>query len=164
MGPVDLLLLAVWVVSVVIGWWRGLLYEVVSLLGWVAAFVVAQQGALTLAARLPMEGWAPPLRYAAGFALLFVAVVLAAGLLAWALQRGAAAVGLRPVDRMLGGMFGALRGAVVLMVLALLVRQTPWAAAPAWTDSVGVRWLERGLVLARMIVPASVAEYFPDER
>lgn len=164
MGPVDLLLVAVLAVSVAIGWWRGLLYEAVALVGWVAAFVVAQQGAPTLAQQLPLQGWAPPLRYAAGFALLFVAVVLAAGVLAWALQRGAAAVGLRPVDRMLGAVFGALRGAVVLLVLALLVRQTPWATAPAWTESVGARWLERGLGMARGLMPASVAEYFPDER
>lgn len=161
MTPVDVLLLAVLALSVLIGLWRGLLYEVVSAAGWVAAFIVAQHGALAVAQMLPLQGWSEPLRYAAGFALLFVAVALAGGLLAWLLQRAAAAVGLRPVDRVLGGMFGALRGVVVLLGLALLWRQTPWADAPAWRASVGAGWLEQGLLAARAFVPPEVAVYFP---
>lgn len=161
MALVDVLLLAVLGASVLIGLWRGLLYELVSLLGWVVAFVVAQQGALPVGQALPLEGWGEPLRFAAGFALLFVAVVLAGGLLAWLLQRGAAAVGLRPADRALGALFGALRGVVLLLVAALLVRQTPWADAPAWRRSVGAGWLEQGLALARTFVPPPVAKYFP---
>ena len=41
-ATVDLLLLLVLLISVVIGAWRGLLYEVLSVIGWVAAFVLAQ--------------------------------------------------------------------------------------------------------------------------
>ncbi|TSE26540.1 Colicin V production protein [Tepidimonas sediminis] len=161
MAAVDVLLLAVLAVSVLLGLWRGLLYEVVALLGWVAAFVAAQHGALPLGRALPLDGWAEPLRYAAGFALVFVGVALAGGLLAWLAQRGAAAVGLRPVDRTLGGLFGALRGVMLLLGLALLLRQTPWAQAPAWRASVGAAWLEQGLLAARAFVPPEVAVYFP---
>ena len=53
-APVDILLLLVLLVSVVVGAWRGLLYEVLSLMGWVAAFLVAQWQAVAMGAWLPL--------------------------------------------------------------------------------------------------------------
>ena len=38
----DWILLGVLLASMVVGLWRGLVYEVLSLAGWVAAFFVAQ--------------------------------------------------------------------------------------------------------------------------
>ncbi|TSE21442.1 Colicin V production protein [Tepidimonas alkaliphilus] len=161
MALVDLGLLLVMSASVLIGGWRGLLFEAVSLMGWVAAFVVAQHAALPIGQALPLEGWGEPLRYAVGFALAFVAVALAAGWLAWLLRRGAMALGLRPADRALGALFGALRGVVLLLGLTLLVWQTPWAQSTPWRASVGVRWLEQGLQALRPYVPPPAAVYFP---
>ena len=40
---VDGMLLAVLVVSVVVGLWRGLVFELMSLVGWVAAYVAAER-------------------------------------------------------------------------------------------------------------------------
>lgn len=161
MAPVDVVLLVVVAASVLMGAWRGLLYEAIALLGWVAAFVGAQRWGLQAAQQLPLQGWGEPLRYAAGFALVFVGVVLAAGLLAWLAQRGAAALGLRPVDRLLGAAFGALRAVVLLLAVALLAHQTPLVHSDAWQAAVGTRWLQAGLGALRTLVPANVAVYFP---
>ncbi|TSE27148.1 CvpA family protein [Tepidimonas aquatica] len=161
MAAIDVVLLVVLAASVLIGAWRGLVYEAIALLGWGAAFVLAQRWGLQVAQQLPMHDWGEPLRYAAGFALVFVGVVLAAGLLAWLAQRGAAALGLRPVDRLLGAAFGALRAVVLLLAVALLVHQTPLAYAAAWQASVGARWLAAALAALRTLVPADVAVYFP---
>ena len=103
-ATVDLLLLLVLLISVVIGAWRGLLYEVLSVIGWVAAFVLAQWWAVAVGEWLPLGEAAEPLRYAAGFALVFVAVAFAAGLLAWLVKKLVESVGLRPVDRTLGAL------------------------------------------------------------
>ena len=42
MTPVDWILLAVLLASLLLGAWRGLVYELMSMLGWIAAFVLAQ--------------------------------------------------------------------------------------------------------------------------
>ena len=137
MAVLDWLILALLLVSLLLGAWRGLVYEVLSVLSWLAAFVLAQWLAPDVAARLPMAGSAEPVRYAAGFVLVFVAAAFAGGLLAWLVKKLVEAVGLRPVDRTLGAAFGLLRGAVLLLGVALVVVMTPLRETEAWRESVG---------------------------
>ena len=54
MLAMDWILLGVVLASLLLGAWRGLVYEVLSLLNWIAAFALAQWLANDLAARLPM--------------------------------------------------------------------------------------------------------------
>ena len=75
MAALDWIFLGVLVASLVIGAWRGLVFEVLSLLGWVVSFFVAQWFAEDMAALLPMGESAEALRYAAGFLVVFVASV-----------------------------------------------------------------------------------------
>jgi len=161
MGAVDAVLLVVLLASVLLGLWRGFLFEVISLSGWVVAFFMAQWFAADVAAWLPLTDTPEPLRYAAGGVLVFVLCMFAAGFLAWLVQQGAEQVGLRPADRALGAGFGLLRGGVVLLVLALLVNLTPLKEQKAWRESVGAHGLGQGLHLVKGVVPAHMAQYFP---
>jgi membrane protein required for colicin V production len=161
MALVDIILSAILAVSVLLGLWRGLLYEVLSVLAWVAAWLVARHGVSWLAPALPLAGWGEGVREVLAFAALFVGTLFAGGVLAWLAQRGAASVGLRPIDRLLGGLFGALRGVLVLLLLALLVHQTPWRDATAWREAQGPQWLDQGLVLLRGVAPQALVAYFP---
>lgn len=161
MSAVDILLLLVLLVSLVLGIWRGLVFEVLSVAGWVAAFFVAQWYADEMAAYLPLGDTAEPLRYAAGFAVVFVTVAFASALIAWLVKKGIEKVGLRPVDRTLGGAFGLLRGAVILLALALVVNMTPMKDEEAWLRSAGAGWLNGGLHSLKGMMPDSIAQYFP---
>lgn len=82
--------------------------------GWVAAFILAQVFAGNLAQHLPLESGGEPVRYAVAFVLIFVAGAFVGGFVATLVRRLAKAVGLRPVDRTLGAVFGVLRGAALL--------------------------------------------------
>lgn len=160
-APVDIVLLLVLLVSVVIGAWRGLLYEVLSLMGWVAAFLVAQWQAVAVGAWLPLGNSAEPLRYAAGFAVVFVGVAFLAGLLAWLVKKLVESVGLRPVDRTLGAVFGVLRGGLLLLATALVVALTPLRDTDAWRSSVGAQTLDRTLHALRPLLPDPLVTYIP---
>ena len=83
MSTVDWVLLACVLASMLLGAWRGLVYEVLSLLGWLVAFVVARIWAADVALWLPMQDWDMQLRYAAGFVLLFVLALFGWGLVSW---------------------------------------------------------------------------------
>ena len=74
LSAVDWILLAVLGLSFLLGVWRGVVKELLSLAGWVAAFYLAQMYAPRTAAWLPMEGSSEMLRYAAGFVITFIAV------------------------------------------------------------------------------------------
>lgn len=160
-SPVDVFLTVVLVASLLLGLWRGLVFEVLSVVGWVVAFFAAQWYAAPVADWLPLGDFAEPLRYAAGFALVFVATAFVCGLVAWLVKKGIEKVGLRPVDRTLGGAFGALRGVVILLAVALLVNMTPLKDEPAWQASAGADWLDSGLHALKGVVPEGIAQYFP---
>ena len=96
--------------SVLVGLWRGFVFEIVSLLGWVVAFVIANSLGPLLAhfirwaTRLPgaaVGGLRP--RFRAGAGHLHAAGAHAAG--------AVSATPLSLVDRLLGGLFGVVRGA-----------------------------------------------------
>src|ERR1019366_3570630 len=101
MATLDWVFLAVLALSFLLGAWRGLVYEVLSVTSWVAAFIVAQWLAPDAAALLPVDRAPEAGRYAVGFVVVFIAVVLTGGLLAWLTKRLVDSVGLRPVDRTL---------------------------------------------------------------
>ena len=62
MAVFDAVVLGVLVVSMLLGAWRGLVYELLSLVGWVAGFFVARLFAPDVAAWLPLENFDPALQ------------------------------------------------------------------------------------------------------
>lgn len=161
MLPVDWVLLTVLLGSTLLGAWRGLVFEVLSVLSWVMAFVVAQWWAHDVALWLPMGTTSEGLRHAAAFALVFVGAVFAGGLVAALLKRLISAVGLRPADRGLGAVFGLARGGLLLVVLALVVSMTPLHTAPDWQTSQGAQWLEVVVQGVRPMLPQALASQLP---
>jgi len=142
-----------------LGAWRGLVYEVLSVLGWVVSFFVAQWFAPDLAARLPVQSAADPVRYAAAFVLIFIASVFAAGLLAFLLKKLVAAVGLAPVDRVLGAAFGVLRGVVLLLAATVVIDMTALKSSDWWRESKGAPVLAATLKAIKPVLPEQFAKY-----
>lgn len=161
MPVLDWIFAAVLLMSVLLGAWRGLVFEVLSLLSWIAAFVLAQWLALDVAHYLPMGGASDMVRYAAGFLLVFIATVMFGGLLAALLKKLMASVGLRPVDRVLGAMFGAARGVLLLLLATVLAATTPFKASPAWQESKGVAMSLSVWHSLQPSLPRDLVKYLP---
>jgi membrane protein required for colicin V production len=153
--------LAVLLISLLVGAWRGLVVEVLSLAGWLAAFVLAQWFAPDAAAMLPMAGAAEPLRYAAGFVLVFVATLFASALIGFVLSKLLSAVGLGAINRLLGALFGVLRGVVLILAATAVVGMTPWKTSPLLQESVGVRWATAALGFLKPVLPQEFGKYLP---
>ena len=158
---VDWVLLAVLGLSMLLGLWRGLVQEVLSLAGWVAAFFVAQIYAPQAAAWLPMEGSSQMLRYAAGFVAVFIAVLIATVLVSFVIKKLVSAVGLGPLDRLLGSLFGLLRGLVILLAVTVVVGMTPMRESEAWQHAQGAQWLQQFLHVLKPVLPADFGKYLP---
>ena len=161
MAVLDWVCVAVLAASLLLGAWRGLVYEVLSVISWIAAFIVAQWLAPQAAAMLPMGNASEVVRYAAGFVIVFVVVVFAGGLVAWMIKKLVEAVGLRPVDRMLGALFGLARGAILLMALAVLANMTPYRSAGWWTESTGAAVATAALKALKPVLPEQFGKYLP---
>ncbi len=159
MTVVDWALLAVLAVSLLLGAWRGLVYEVLSLVSWTAAFLLAQWLAPSLAMQLPLGDLAEPLRYAAAFALVFVLIAFIGGLLVSLIKKAVNAVGLRPVDRALGMVFGLARALVLLLAVAVVAGLTPLGQSPLWRNSAGAPYLNALLVWVKPSLPQAFSRY-----
>jgi membrane protein required for colicin V production len=161
LSAVDWILLAVLGLSFLLGIWRGIVQEVLSLVGWVAAFYVSQMYAPMAAAWLPMEGSSQMLRYAAGFVVVFVAVLVATVLVSALIKKLISAVGLGPLDRLLGSLFGLMRGVVILLAVTVLVGMTPMRETEAWKQAQGAQWLQQFLHVLKPVLPADFGKYLP---
>lgn len=161
LSAVDWILLAVLALSLLLGLWRGIVQEVLSLAGWVAAFYVSQMYAPMAAAWLPMEGSSQMLRYAAGFVVVFVAVLVATVLVGFVVKKFISAVGLGPLDRLLGSLFGLMRGVVILLAVTVLVGMTPMRETMAWKQAQGAQWLQHFLHVLKPVLPADFGKYLP---
>lgn len=144
MGWVDIGLLAFLAISVVVGLMRGVVFELLSLAGWFAAYVAASQWADWAETYIPLGDPASSsaLKHGVAFASVFLLALVLWGLAARLVRGLIRATPLSPVDRVFGAGFGLLRGMVALLVLAAVVGVTPLVHSPAWQQSHGAVWLE----------------------
>tara|TARA_R110001599_G_scaffold159052_1_gene345987 strand:+ start:6531 stop:7019 length:489 start_codon:yes stop_codon:yes gene_type:complete len=131
----DYLVLFVLICSIVISTLRGLVKEILSLAGWVVAFIVANAYGEALAPLLPDVMPGATTRLIVAFIALFIGVRILMGLLAMALEAIVKASGLTLVDRGLGGLFGLARGALIVLAAVLLCGMTAIPQQPFWKQA-----------------------------
>jgi membrane protein required for colicin V production len=161
MPTLDWVFVGVLCGSMLVGAWRGLVYEVLSVLSWLAAFFLAQWFAPLAATWLPLSGAAEPVRYAAGFVLVFVVSIFVGSFLAFLIKKLVSAIGLRPADRLLGAGFGLLRGIVLLLAVTLVVGMTPLKNGPWWQEALGPRVAQTVLSVLKPVLPEDFGKYLP---
>lgn len=160
MYAVDWICLGVILASLLLGAWRGLLYEAFSLGGWIAAYFVARVGAGPLGRILPVGDPDGTLPYIAAFALLFIAVAFSSTLLAQGARSTAKALGMRPADRLFGAVFGALRGLLLLLVAAVAIHLLALEQEPWWRDAFSSAALHELLLYLQPLLPDTMSSYF----
>lgn len=129
----DVVIVVVIVVSAAWGVLRGLVKEVVALGIWVAALLLGVVFADPVGA-LIADSLGPRLQVGIGFAAVFIVVLVAGAFLQRLLGRLVDSTGLTGTDRTLGLLFGATRGAAVVVVALIVVR--PLAeTSPWWPES-----------------------------
>lgn len=163
----DYVVAAIILVSVLLALWRGLVREVLALVGWVAAVVAAVLYSSGIAALLPAAWGGPGARYLIAFALTFVVTLLAFGVLAWLLSRLLRAIGLGLLDRMLGAVFGFARGVTIVLVLVLFAGLTTLPQREWWKSAAFSPPLETAVMAMRPWLPMEFAKqlhYSGDQR
>jgi len=118
-----------WVAVVIIGLsgllslWRGFVREAISLGGWLLAFVAANLLALHLAEFIGDLIANRTGRYIVAWSLVFVLVLVLSSLAAKLFSKLINVSGLGVLDRILGTVFGLLRGALIVMAIVFVLRQ-----------------------------------------
>src|SRR4029077_7331398 len=159
MNWADYTILAVLALSVLMGLWRGFIGEVLALVCWVLAFWVAWMFGPALAEHFSASISTPSARVLLAYVLYFVALVIAGAIVAFLMRKLVEGSGLSGSDRLLGMVFGLVRGFALVTLVVLLAGFTPFRRDPWWNESrllpnfeIGARWLGERL-------PSEVARY-----
>lgn len=133
---IDYLIIAIVGISILVSVIHGLVREIMALVSWVVAFIVARMFAAEAAQLLPAALTDPAARMFVGFAAVFLAVLISMTLLAIAISSLVKSVGLGLADRALGAIFGFTRGLAIVTIAVLLAGFTTLPRQPAWRDAV----------------------------
>lgn len=155
---VDYCILTLILVSTVVGLFRGFAREVLGLGTWALAFWLAFAFAGPLSDYLAPHISAVSLRTATAYAVLFLAGLLAGGILTSLIVHGLRDSAFSPADRTLGAGFGLLRGVFLVALFILVAGMTPARQDPWWGRSILLdkfEWLAEGL---GMLVPEAWLE------
>ena len=159
-GP-DLAMIAWLVLSVLVGVVRGLVFELVSLLGWAVAFFGAFWIAPMLAPHVPLARESVTPKDMIAFGCAFLAILILWGLAARLMRLMLHATPLRLPDRVLGAGFGLARGVVVLLLVAIVVGVTPLETSHAWQRSRVAPWLNQAIEEIHPLLPQGLARHLP---
>ena len=139
---VDYAVLAIIGISILLSIIHGFVRELLALASWIVAFLVAQSFSVDMVPWLPAALSNPSLRLLAAFVAIFVVVLILMTLLSIIISHFVKKVGLSGIDRVLGAVFGLLRGLVIVMVMVLLAGLTTLPKHPAWQHAISSAPLE----------------------
>jgi len=155
----DFVVLGIIAISILVGAIRGFIKEAFSLAVWAAAFLVAFQYSGTLALQLESHIELPSARTALAFSGLFLVVLLIGGLLTFLVGKLVEKTGLSGSDRLLGGVFGGIRGLVLVIALMLVAGLTPVPQDPWWKTSRSIQSLLPLAEWSAQFLPDYILEY-----
>lgn len=157
MTLIDYAVLAILGLSVLLSVMRGFLREVMALLSWVVAFWMASLYAAEAAPLLPASIPNAQLRVLAAFVLVFFLALLAMTLLSITLGQFLKLLGVGPLDRLLGALFGFVRGMVIVLALVVMAGLTSLPKQPVWRNATFTAPLEALVSWLRPWLPEMVA-------
>jgi membrane protein required for colicin V production len=159
MTQFDYIVLLLVILSVLLGWWRGLVYEVLSLLSWITSYFVAKSWTDEFAPYMPAVLESEALKSAAAFIAVFITTLILCGVAAWALNKLIKSFGLDwRTDGVAGAIFGFFRGWLVVLVIVLMAGLTKLPQTPFWRDALLSKPLQNVAVLARDLLPDEMAK------
>ncbi|MCZ6578578.1 MAG: CvpA family protein [Gammaproteobacteria bacterium] len=160
MNWVDLIIIAIIVISALISLVRGFVKESISLASWVVAGFIALRYFTALADLLEPYIESPTIRSGTGFAILFVCSLIVGAVINFMASQLVSKTGLSGTDKSLGVVFGAARGIIIVIMLVLLAGLTPMPSESWWKESTMVEYFASMASWIKDILPDDVASRF----
>lgn len=145
-----------------LGVWRGLIKELMSLVAFGLAFLAAIWWGPDLSS-FGILNWVKHdyLKLGIAYASLFIATLLAVGILNMTLAAMIKSTGLSPADRGLGGLFGLLRGVLLLLVLVTIAGYTPLIQEPWWKNAMFSKQMVGVIQQLKQRMPEPIDQWLP---
>jgi membrane protein required for colicin V production len=152
----DYGIIAALLLSIAWGAWRGFVHEVLSLAGWIMAFLAANLLASPLSESFPAN-MRPEFRVVGAWLLVFVATLVLTALATALVTRYIRVSVLQSLDRWLGALFGLLRGLVIVVAFAVAAGLTALPTLAVWKDSATGYSLAQTVIQLKPWLPPALA-------
>lgn len=160
MNWADIAILTIIGISAVISLFRGFVREVLSLVAWVVAFWVAFAFTAKAAVLLVDYLSVPTARYVVAFVVLLVGTLLVTGIVNHLIAKLIDKTGLSGTDRMLGVLFGLVRGIAIVGVIVFAAGLTPVPRDPWWSESALMGHFQELALIAISFLPPDLMSHF----
>ena len=155
MAVVDWVIVGLLAISCLISLNRGFVREALSLAVWVAAFLLARMYSGNLASLLADHIETGSIRWVAAFVILFLGTFAVGAMITYLIAELIRITGLSGPDRLLGMLFGLLRGFVFLVAIVYGLQYTVVPQDPWWKISLIIPYLEMLANWARETLPGA---------
>ncbi len=156
----DLIILSIIVLSVIVSLMRGFVKEALSLAGWLVSLWIAMTFSSGMAELFGTSIKDPTLRLLAAFISLFVLSLIVAAIINFFATQFVQRAGLTGVDRTIGGVFGLLRGILLVTIIVMLLGLTTLPKEPWWDESFLMFRFEVIATWLKDLLPDDIARYF----
>jgi membrane protein required for colicin V production len=160
MGWFDIAILVVILISCLISLVRGFVKESISLATWLVAGFIALRYHPALAELLVPYIESPTIGLAVAFATLFILTLIVGAIINYMVSQLVSKTGLSGTDKMLGMVFGAARGIIIVSMIVLFAGLTPIPSESWWQESMMVEHFMKVAVWIKDILPTEVASSF----
>lgn len=161
MNSFDYIILAILGASGLVGFVRGLIKELMSLVAYLAAFMAALWWGPQAAGWLSGLIDNSLLRSAVSYAAVFICTLLGVGLINMLLSALIEHTGLSPADHGLGMIFGLARGVVFILIIVIVAGYTQLPAEPWWRESSLVKMAIEAVKRIKLYIPPDLASWLP---
>lgn len=156
---IDYTIIALILISSVIGLLRGFIREAFSLVIWVIAIWVGLTFSREFSSFLEDLMSIPSARIATAFAILFFVTLILGALISYLLGELVKKTGLTGSDRFAGMIFGIARGLVVVAIIVMLAGLTPLPEDSWWKESALIPPFQSLAIWLRDHIPSGLAGY-----
>ena len=156
---IDYVIIGIIALSAVISIVRGFVKEVLSLVAWILAFWVALTFSPQFSVLLSDYISTPSISLFTAFSGLFIVTLILSALVNNLIAAIVVKTGLSGTDRMLGVLFGLLRGVAIVTLLVLLAAATPMPNDAWWQNAVLIEHFEKLAIWVRQFLPDGLAQY-----
>lgn len=160
MNSFDAVILVILVIFTLLGMWRGLLREIITILTWVLSFALAWLFAGRFAYYFAFVSDAPVARQVVAFVAIFFVIFTAGTAVSWLIHKYLPPKNfLRAVNVVFGGLFGAARGAVIIISIFLVAGLTSFPQRSWWRESAISPYFERAALYVSGYLPSDIARH-----
>ena len=159
----DIVIIAIITISGLVGIFRGFVREIMSLVGWIVSAWLAWRFAYVFAPVFDSIIDSPDVRKAASFISIFLVSLVLFALLSYFISKIMSKSALKGTDRTLGMVFGLLRGAIIIAVLAVLIQSTEFSKESWWTGSMLKEYFLLLAAYGMALMPTEISRFFGQE-